>query len=124
MSDCPRREEIRSLVAGSLDPSAAEALLEHIAGCERCLAEADGRWAQSPALRAFPNLEADRQASVERSLMARIGRSDLSGQSLLLATLGLLKVVLGLLEPVFSFFDRPAEATPTETPTDADHQGS
>jgi hypothetical protein len=107
VSDCPRRDEIRSLVAGKLDASAAEALLDHIAGCDLCLEETDARWAESPALRAFPNPDPSLQAKVERLLLARLGRSDLSGQSILLATLGLVKVVLGLLTPVFAFFNRP-----------------
>ena len=105
---CSRRKEIEALVSGRLQGADAEGLLDHMQSCETCLEEADRLWASSPALSlAMPEPQPEELARGEQRMMARLSRSDLSGESLLLATLGVFLVFLSLLEPLIALFDKP-----------------
>lgn len=99
--------QLQEFISGRIDATESEQILIHLEQCDRCLVQIDALWSRQPAASALAELvELDAQTArrLERQLVRKIHRSNLSATVLRLGTHGFLSVAVGLLRP---FCGRP-----------------
>jgi hypothetical protein len=96
-------QELRELIAGRMETVESARLLAHIEQCDHCLAQADELWSQQPVAAVVADwveLDAPTAQRLERQLVRKIHRSNLSADMLRLGTQGFLSVAVSLLRPI------------------------
>lgn len=109
-------ENLLAFVSGQLSEPEAEAVISHLAECDRCLTTVDDLWQDSLrhlTERPSPSLDQETAKRLEGRLLRQIHRTDLGGRAVWLGTAGLLDTTLtlapslvdtylALLRPVFN----------------------
>ena len=97
------RERLEHFVSGRLTDHESDQVMAHLAECDVCLSSTDELWASQPvgeAVSYIVDLDADTATRVERKLVRKIHRSNMTGSVVRLGTQGFLSVMLGLLRPL------------------------
>ncbi len=97
------QERLEQFVTGLLSEAEAEDVMSHLAECEQCLSLTDTLWTSQPVGRTLSesvDLDVTTAERLERRLVSRIHRSNLSGAVVRLGTQGFMSVALGLLRPL------------------------
>lgn len=104
MSDQEHPFDLQAFVEGRLSAEAEQAVLTHLATCDRCLSEVDSLWQNAPA-EVAPRPPAPQ--GTEKRLLRRIHRHHLAGTLLRLSTGGVAHLLLALLSPLQTPEDKP-----------------
>ena len=102
-SEHPEYSVIRQLLAGDLPDTAADALLEHLGGCEICFALAESAWpdlsSRPRELELIPPLPGKTSEGIERQVLRRIHLASSTRVILLLLLGGFVQFVSALVRP-------------------------
>jgi len=96
-------ETVTWLVDGRLNQSEQEQAMAHLAECDACVGKADALWAARPlaaAVRQTEELDPAVARRVERKVVKRIHRADLTGEILRLLVQGFAGVAVALVRPL------------------------
>ncbi len=97
--------DLKRLIRGELEETAAHQVLLHLETCEVCLQTADELWEQLPWGQAISPNQPDAQtaARLREKLSRQLSRSNLNGAVLRLGSKGFLGVVTAVLRPLLRF---------------------
>jgi anti-sigma factor RsiW len=104
--------QLQEFISGRIDAAESEQILTHLEQCEHCLVRIDALWSQQPVASAMvelAELDAPTAQRLERQLVSKIHRSNLSATVLRLGTRGFFSVAVSLLRPFMR--SRKSEAT-------------
>jgi hypothetical protein len=99
----PSADDLSALMLGVVDAQRTEEMLDHVEGCESCLAVAEAFWQEGPGqgLSALVKGESPDLPALEYRVLRRLHATQLAEQSADLASSGFLYVVLRLMAPLF-----------------------
>lgn len=111
---------LEALVRGELSEDEFEVVSQHTSHCDTCLAHLDQLWAPLRLSETqVPALDPRQAKRMERQLVRHLHREALSANMIWLATKGLLKVMLTLIRPFFSWMALIRKPIPTTAPKES-----
>jgi len=98
----PSANDLSALMLGVVDAPRAEDMLEHVEGCESCLAVAEALWqgGSGQRLSALVKGEPSDLSALECKVLRRLHATQLAEQATGLASSGFLYVVVRLMAPL------------------------
>jgi hypothetical protein len=98
-------ERLERFVAGESSEAESEEIMTHFAHCEECMSLADELWVREPmgtTVSEIAGLDGQTADRLQRELVKRLHRSNLSGAVFTLGTQGFFSVAMALLHPLMS----------------------